>query len=246
METILEKYKEKIKLLKRDDIDRDTILVKTFLIEETSSMQIYYAPHNEYLNKGAKLLIVGICPGWSQTKIAYQTVKEGLDQNLSDGEILRNCKLSARFAGSMRNNIVEMLDELELNERYQVSSICQLFDTDDLLHTTSLIPYPVFIKGKNYTGYGPSILKSKELMNYVRSHFYKEIESLNHVLIVPLGKAVEEVLYAMVEAGLVTKQQCLFGFPHPSGANAHRKKQFLENKEDLKKQIDRFFDYDKG
>lgn len=62
-----------------------------------------------------------------------------------------------------------------------------------------------------------------------------------NVLIIPLGKAVEEVLELMISEELIKKEQCLLGFPHPSGANGHRKKQFEANKENLLKIIDEYF-----
>lgn len=54
---------------------------------------------------------------------------------------------------------------------------------------------------------------------------------------IPLGKSVEEVLECMVQENILRREQCLFVFPHPSGANGHRKKQLEENKEDLKRKI---------
>ena len=58
---------------------------------------------------------------------------------------------------------------------------------------------------------------------------------------IPLGKAVEEILECMVQENILKSEQCLFGFPHPSGANGHRKKQLEENKENLKKKIEDYF-----
>lgn len=90
-----------------------------------------------------------------------------------------------------------------------------------------------FINNKNYTGSNPKILDSEILENYVRKYFYKEVEKLPNVLIIPLGKAIEEILELMICENLIKKEQCLLGFPHPSGANGHRKKQYEENKENL-------------
>ena len=61
-------------------------------------------------------------------------------------------------------------------------------------------------------------------------------------LIVPLGKAVEEVLEIMIGEGLIKREQCLLGFPHPSGANGHRKKQFEINKDNFLNIIDKYFE----
>lgn len=105
--------------------EKDDILNKKFELHNQSNMKIYYAPHNEIINKKAKVFIVGITPGWTQTSIAYKTAHEGL------------------------------------------------------------------VKGLDYEQ--------------------------------------------------IKKEQCLFGFPHPSGANGHRKKQFEENKVKLLKVIEEYF-----
>lgn len=147
----------------------------------------------------------------------------------------------SRFAGSMRNNLIMMLDEIGLNKKLNIESCGELFSkSDELLHTTSLIPYPVFIKEKNYTGSNPSILDSDILKSYVEKYFYEEVKILNKALIIPLGKAVEEVLGDMIKKGLISREKCLLGFPHPSGANGHRKRIFEEEKEKLKKQVEEY------
>ncbi len=237
---MFEKYKNKIKCLKA--FEKEDILIEDFLLYQDKTMEIYYAPHNEIVNENAKVMIVGITPGWTQTKIAYQTAYDGLFHHLNDEQIKKNCKIAARFAGSMRKNVIEMLDKIELNQYLNIISCSELFSIDnDLLHTTSLIPYPVFIKGKNYTGSHPCILDSDVLKEYVKTYFYKEVETMNEVLIIPLGKAVEVVLKEMVNEGIICESQCLFGFPHPSGANGHRKKQFESNQEQFKTMIRSYF-----
>lgn len=237
---MFDKYYKKIKELKQ--LDKSTILTKEFELYHNDKMDIYYAPHNEIVNKDAKIFIVGITPGWSQTCIAYQTAQEGIQKNLSKIEIKKVCKKNSRFAGSMRRNLIEMLDELKLNTYLNIHSCSQLFEEKDFfLHTTSVIPYPVFIKGKNYTGTNPKILENQVLFSYVKKYFFEEAKLLPNALYIPLGKSVEEVLEFMVKNNILKEEQCLFGFPHPSGANGHRKKQFDENKESLKKKIQEYF-----
>ena len=238
---MFEKYCEEIKNL--NSFDKKDILNKKFELFNENNMEIYYAPHNEIVNSKAKIFIVGITPGWTQTSIAYKTAHEGLINNLNYETIKRECKRTSRFAGSMRKNLVEMLDELNLNEKLHINSCLELFEAqEELLHKTSIIPYPVFISNKNYTGSNPKILDNKELRTYMKKYFYREVEKLQTALIVPLGKAVEEVLELMIIEGLIKKEQCLLGFPHPSGANGHRKKQFEENKEKLLKTIDNYLE----
>lgn len=237
---MFDKYSEKIKSLSH--FDKAHILTKDFLLLSKNNMEIYYAPHNEIINDNAKIFIVGITPGWTQTSIAYKTAHNGLINNLEHETIKKQCKKNSRFAGSMRKNLIEMLDELNLNRKLNIESCLELFETkDELLHTTSIIPYPVFIKNKNYTGSNPKILEDKDLYSYMKNYFYKEVEKLQNTLIIPLGKAVEEVLKFMIDEGLIKENQCLLGFPHPSGANGHRKKQFEKNKEKLLTKVDLYF-----
>ena len=81
------------------------------------------------------------------------------------------------------------------------------------------------------------------LMKYVYENFIEELESLDNpkeVLLIPLGKAVEEVLCKLKEQGIIGENQILTGFPHPSGANVNRLIQFEQNKEDMIKLIEEY------
>ena len=237
---MFKKYQEKIKKL--NNFEKEDILKEEFELYNKDNMKIYYAPHNEIINDKAKIFIVGITPGWTQTSIAYKIAHDGLINNLMSDIIKQNCKRNSRFAGSMRKNLIEMLDELSLNSKLHIDSCSELFDDKDyLLHTTSIIPYPVFINNKNYTGSNPKIMDNKVLYSFVKKYFYNEMKKLSEALIIPLGKAVEEVLEQMIKENLIKEEQCLLGFPHPSGANGHRKSQFKKNKEKLIKIIEDYF-----
>lgn len=236
---MFDEFSSKIKEMQ--NFDKKDILTDDFLLYSDDKMKIYYAPHNETINLNAKIFIIGITPGWTQTAIAYETAHKGLIANLDDEKIKINCKRNSRFAGSMRKNLVEMLDELELNKKLQLTSCEELFNChDELLHTTSVILYPVFINDKNYTGSNPKILDNKILTSYMKKYFYKEVRSLSNALIIPLGKSVEEILRLLISENIITEDQCLLGFPHPSGANGHRKKQFEFNKIQLQEKIYKF------
>lgn len=237
---MFEEYCNEIK--KMNNFNKEDILIEKFELYNKDNMKIYYAPHNEIINDKAKIFIVGITPGWTQTSIAYKTAKMHLLNEEELQQIRRECKRSSRFAGSMRKNLIEMLDELELNRRLHINSCNELFgDKDYLLHTTSIIPYPVFINNKNYTGSNPKIMDSQVLYDYTKKYFYKEVKCLSNTLIIPLGKAVEEILQQMIKEKLIKKEQCLLGFPHPSGANGHRKSQFKKNRDKLLYIIDEYF-----
>ncbi|MEG2983375.1 MAG: hypothetical protein RR835_01660, partial [Peptostreptococcaceae bacterium] len=151
------------------------------------------------------------------------------------------CKVAGRFSGSLRKNIISMLDGIKLNEALNLNSCSEIFQEKDyLLHTVSLIPYPVFVKKQNYTGHTPKLIKADFLMKYVYVNFINELERIENsrdILLIPLGKAVEEVLDKLRDEGIISENQILTGFPHPSGANVNRMIQFEQNKEDMMKTI---------
>ena len=242
MKKTLYEYEDVIKTLPiKDKYVKDELLTDDFLIEREGNIEIYYAPHNEYLNAKAKVFIIGITPGFQQMSTAISTARKELELGTDIEEIQYKCKVAGRFSGGLRKNIISMLDDIKLNDALNINSCSSLFeDKDYLLHTVSLIPYPVFVKKQNYSGHTPKLLKSEFLMKYVYDNFIKElkdIENFKDILIIPLGKAVEEVLYKLSEEGIINTSQILKGFPHPSGANVNRVIQLEENKENLIMQI---------
>lgn len=233
MKKNLYEYMDSIKRLPiKDKYTKEEILTKDFLIEKEKDIEIYYAPHNEYINPKAKIFIVGITPGFQQMSTAISEARRMLEITNDINEIQYRCKIAGRFSGSLRKNIISMLDDIKLNEFLGLVSCSELFkDKDYLLHTVSLIPYSVFVKGNNYTGHTPKLIKSEFLMKYVYDNFVKEVGILEDAIIIPLGRAVEAVLEKLVEMQVINENQILKGFPHPSGANVNRLTQLEENKE---------------
>ena len=223
-------------------INKSHLLHTNFMMEKSENLEMYYAPHNEYINCHAKIVIVGITPGWTQMKAAYQQAKVSLQQGDSLEQLAISAKRAAGFAGTMRMNLIEMLDACGVNDAFQLGSCRLLFsEYQKMLHTTSIIKYPVFANGKNYTGYVPKIVQSSLLTKYAYHIFPKELEKIKEdYLLIPLGKAVTEVIEALVIKGKISEKSCLFGFPHPSGANGHRKKQFQQVNSSLQHIVKRY------
>lgn len=214
-------------------LSREQLLSDRFRLYADGRLSVYYAPF-DYANSNARIAIIGITPGWTQMELAYRMFRHGLARRKSFEEICSDIEHTASFAGSMRTNLVRMLDELGLPGMLAISSSAELFGThDNLVHTTSAVRYPVFVDGKNYTGSQPNILKHPKLKSYVDTLLLEELDLASNALVVPLGKAVSEVLDYLIYAGSLKAERCLLNFPHPSGANGHRKKQFEANKESL-------------
>ena len=238
MKKTLYEYKDKIKKLPiKDKYLKNEILIEDFLIDKENNIEIYYAPHNEYLNPKAKIFIVGITPGFQQMSTAISTARKELESSDNIEDIQYKCKVAGRFSGPLRKNIISMLNDIKLNEFLNINDCSELFgDKDYLMHTVSLVPYPVFVKKQNYTGHTPKLLKSDFLMKYIYDNFIDEINKIDNfedVLLIPLGRAVEEVLCKLKDENIIKENQILMGFPHPSGANVNRLVQLEQNKEEM-------------
>ncbi|MGE6204632.1 hypothetical protein [Guptibacillus hwajinpoensis] len=235
-------FKESIHSL-TDPADREELMNETFLLErdEKKNLEMYYAPF-EHVNEHAEIVIVGITPGLHQMKKSFETVWNNDDEVIEDEEVLQKVKNHSSFEGPMRKNLIAMLDELELHTYLNLDSTSELFGpASHLVQTTSVLPYPVFYKGKNFSGSTPNILKTEVLHRYALNHLPIELEKLNDPLIVPLGVNVTKVLMHLTENNLISANLIVNGFPHPSGGNGHRHRQFAENKEGMKETIRRYY-----
>lgn len=240
--TLKDYYKVLERLPFKKKYTKEELLIPELLIKEEKQIAIYYAAHNEYFNPNAKVFIIGITPGFAQMETSIVAARRCIEEQIPLDEIPYICKKEARFAGQLRKNIITMLDELKLGVYLGLESTELLFGAaDEMLHTTSMLPFATFVKGKNYTGHTPELMKNDLLRTEVEAHFYPQVEALKEALIIPLGKCVEEVVSRLIEKGIIEEGQCLIGFPHPSGANVNRKKQFEIEKEQMTNKIREFY-----
>jgi hypothetical protein len=218
----MSKYLKKIKSLKK--ISKSNIVSGKFLIAKKDNIKIYYAPF-DYINSKAKIMIVGITPGFQQMLQSFEVINQG--------KSLKEVKDLSSFKGSMRTGLIKYLDELEVNKKLKIKSCESLFNKDSkYLHTTSLVKYPVFDKGKNYSG--ANILKKKILIEFIEKNFLKELKTLKKAIIIPLGNTVSSTIEYLNNKYDLKLACFLKGFPHPSGANARKNIQFKENKRNMK------------
>ena len=155
----MKKLLKQIRSLKK--INKSIITNKKFLIKRKDNIEIYYAPF-DYINSKAKIMIVGITPGLQQMLQSFEAV--------NDGKSLKKVKDLSSFKGSMRTTLIKYLDVLKINKKLRIKSCESLFNINSkYLHSTSLIKYPVFDKGRNYSGSG--LLKKKILLDFLEAHF---------------------------------------------------------------------------
>jgi len=213
---------QQIKLL--ETINQKNVKDKKFLLEKEKNIEIYYAPF-DYINSKAKIVIVGITPGLQQMLQSYEVINQG--------KSFKEVKDLSSFKGSMRTGLIKYLDELKINDILKIKSCESLFNKNSkYLHTTSLVKYPVFDKGKNYSG--ANILKKKILLDFIEKNFLEELKTLKKSIIIPLGNTVSSTIEYLNNKYKLKLSCFLKGFPHPSGANARKNIQFRENKRNMK------------
>jgi hypothetical protein len=234
----------------------DEVPLELFLFDD-AQLSVIYAPV-DFVNTRARIVLAGLTPSWKQARAAYAAHAElreasepaelreaGNAAAGAESEAATGLEIQRRsaFAGTMRQNLVAMLDELGVQHLLGIASTQSLFGEDaHLLHATSALRYPVFKAGKNYSGQHPKPLAHPFLRAMLERVCAPELARVEDALIVPLGKAAEEGLEHLTGLGVLRAERVLRGFPHPSAANAHRKVEFARAKPDLEWQVRSWFE----
>jgi hypothetical protein len=230
-----------LRALPDGELGPEHLMTGDFLLEEEGRLQVYWIPF-ERLNRGARIAIIGLTPGWHQMQQAFTAARDAFRAGVTDELlVLERIDRQAGFAGSMRTNMVKMLDAIGLAAALGVQTSADLFQQRDvLIHGTSALRYPVFVDGKNYGGGNPPVDRSAMLTRFVHEQLAPELAAIPGALVLPLGKAVEGCLRILIASDQLEEARCLFGFPHPSGANGHRAVQFRRNEVALRAEIARW------
>jgi exonuclease I len=167
----------------------------------------------DYVNPKAEVVIVGITPGNSQQK--------GNREGLSSQEIKRKYA----FAGTLRKNMVSMLDYIGVNNLLGINSCNSLWKKDfDRVEMTSLLKDATYIVGKSgKTMFKDTemIAKSEELTEKFENGFVKDCQHYKRArLFVACGQGVYNELMKLKERGVITAP--VVAIAHPSGNNGVR------------------------
>lgn len=168
----------------------------------------------DYVNPNADVVIVGITPGNSQLK----GEREGIEP--------REIKRRNAFAGSMRPNLVKMLDHIGVNSMLGIKSCKTLWEEDfDKVDMTSLLVEATYELKKDGTmemfRHAEKIAKSVKLTRMLEEGFVKNCSRYEiDVLFVACGPGVYDVLKKLKAEGRIRGK--VVGIAHPSGANQGR------------------------
>ena len=199
-------------------------------LDKSGDFSLHYAPF-EHVNENARVVILGITPGIQQAELALTSAAESLRQGLSPLAALEIAKSFASFGGTMRKQLVAMLDAVGLQRQLHIRSCAEFWEPGNhLAHFTSCLTYPVLHHGNNYTG-SPGIIQTPWLKQLAVESLNTQIDRLpKDAIWIPLGKSPTEVLDYIVSIGRLSHRYILVGLPHPSGANAERIAAFLGTK----------------
>ncbi|MCL6234810.1 hypothetical protein M5F03_06480 [Acinetobacter sp. ANC 5579] len=224
--TLFSRYASVIKTHSIEELTQSDLL----LLKTLGTIQSFYAPF-EAINHDAKVVIVGICPGQQQWRNSLIAAKDGLEQQLSEENILKLAKNSGAFSGPIRKNLTQLLDHIGLQIQLGIQTTAELFSNhQDMVQMCSVLQQCILVNGKNYAGSTPAMLKNELLKQHIDDYFIPMVQQLPNAIYIPLGKGVDEVLNYVSSLGNLNDQQILSGLPHPSGANAERIKYFLGEK----------------
>jgi hypothetical protein len=115
-----------------------------------------------------------------------------------------------------------MLDSIGLARCLAIKGTGSLWGSDaDLLHTTSVLRYPVLVGGKNYNG-TPQVEQNQVSERWFRTTFVADIAKIKEAIIIPPGPKVARQIQRLIGEEILRESRVLLGLPHPSGANAER------------------------
>jgi hypothetical protein len=236
-----ETFRDALAGLPTDGREEDTLRDDLRLFDD-GKISLYYSPF-DHVTKGARVVLMGITPGRFQHWKACSVARDALARGLANAEVLRLAKQSASFSGPMRKNLVAMLDGIRLNDALGLASTGSMFEEEgaQYLLSTSAVTFPVFVGEKNYTGSTPRLLGHSLLRAVVEKVFAGCVAMVPDALIVPLGRVATDAADHLVKRGSIDARRVLRGFPHPSGSNGHRVREYVANRDSLTRAVEAWF-----
>ncbi|ACL72864.1 uracil-DNA glycosylase family protein [Thioalkalivibrio sulfidiphilus] len=228
--SLFEKYAP---LMRSENLCSASGLNEALRMAQEGDIETYYAPF-DYIERDARLVLVGITPGLTQARNALLEAQRQISRGASLAEAERLAKTAASFSGPMRNNLIRLLDAVGIHQWLGLASTSEVFSPESrLVHYTSVLRYPVFLRGQNYSG-NPAPRKSQLLQGQIDQWFAREVDLLGDAIFIPLGSVPQQVMAALVESGRIDASRVMQSLPHPSGANAERIAYFLGTKPEEK------------
>lgn len=184
----------------------------------------------EHVAREAKLVIVGITPGTTQIKDAYDAFRFRSAAGRSDEEALAAAKAKGAFSGGMRTRLIQMLEHFDIHGRLGVDAAADLWGTSAaLLHSTSVIPHAAFEGSKMFNGEFDAVMSSPLLKGSFEKDFIASLPLLpDDAHFITLGTTPNAALSYCADRGIIRRDRILGMFPHPAGSSGSQVRYFCK------------------
>jgi hypothetical protein len=227
---LLPRFIEAIRALDLSQVTAPDRIPDAFVLAREGRFTTCYVPF-ESVNASARVVIVGITPGFNQWKNAMAEAQRQLQRGASGDELLHAARLAGAFSGTIRPNLVALLDAIGVQRWLGIASCATIFGEDaGRVQVTSALRHAVFVNGKNYSG-APAMTRTPFLQQQIMEWFAPEAAQLREAIFIPMGSTVSEAPDWLAAQGIIDAGRILHGLPHPSGANAERVAYFLGRKD---------------
>lgn len=218
--------------------EKSQLLCERLHLFSENGLDVYYAPFH-HLERSARVVLIGLTPGFTQMEEAFRAAKTGSRAGLTGADLFSFIDRTGSFSGPMRSNLVRMLDGIGLNKWLGIGTCFDMFaEGAGTVHFTSAVSAPIFKAGLNYNG---SLIRFPALRRWILDFLAQELATVSpEAVFIPLGKGASEAVALLTQQGLIRPNRCLVGFPHPSGANGHAKRIFEAGRRDWRSQIEAF------
>jgi len=229
-EVLFSRYREAIRSLDLATVATPAQIPAAFLLGREGCYSAHYIPF-ESIHEHARVVVVGITPGFVQWKNAMREAQGQLALGLDDAAVLRASRLAGAFSGAIRPNFVALLDAIGVQRWLGIASCATLFgEHAGLVQVSGILRHPIFVDDRNYSG-SPPMTRNAFLREQMLRYFAEEARQLPDALYIPMGGSVGAGLDWLAEEGVIRRERILHGLPHPSGANAERVAYFLGRKD---------------
>jgi hypothetical protein len=227
---LLPRYADAIRALELSRVKAPADIPAGFVLGSAGSLRACYLPF-ESVNRKARVVVVGITPGFTQWKNAVGEAQRQLAAGAGQDAVLQAARLAGAFSGAIRPNLVALLDAIGVQRWLGIAGCASLFgEHAELVHVTGILRHAIFVNGKNYNG-SPNMMRTAFLREHLLRYFAQEAALLPDALYIPMGSCVSQGLDWLAAEGVIKGDRILHGLPHPSGANAERVAYFLGRKD---------------
>lgn len=186
-------------------------------VDRDDRHELVYVPFH-HMNVDARLVVVGITPGPTQIRLAYESAGRDIRAGRPDAEVLRRTKAHAAFGGPMRRNLDRMLDHFGLPRLMGAKRAADLWSDDcAALECTSVVPHAAFGGGRMFAGRFAEVLASPVLRRCFEKEFVASLGRLRaDAVFVALGPTPLDALDWCAARGAIRADRVLGAFAHPS------------------------------